>query len=122
MARTDELKANGWYKKAGLWINPLTKHGFSLEGAANKLARDNGFKDYKHFEKFSKTQNALRFKRFASKVHRPTALGSKFVKLLKDADKKKFKPGSEELDRLLKYVNKRNNRSRWVAGETPKKR
>lgn len=122
MARSHELKANGWTKKGGKWINPLTKRGYSLEGAANKLAKENGFRGYKDFEKLAKTKNYKRFKAFADKVKRPTTLGSKFVKLLKQAHKKKYKAGSDELDKLLKYTNKRNSRSRWLAGETPKKR
>lgn len=122
MARSHELKANGWTKKGGLWINPLTRRGFTLEGAANKLARDSGFKNYKYYEKLAKTKGFQRFKQFADRARRPTHLGSKFVQLLKAADKKKYKPGSDELDKLLKYTNKRNTRSRWLAGETPKKR
>ncbi len=122
MPRSTDLKANGWTKKAGKWINPFTKRGYTLEGAANKLAKENGFRSYKEYEKLAKTQNFKRFKGFAAKIKRPTTLGSKFVKLLKQADKKKYKAGSDELDKLLKYTNKRNTRSRWLAGETPKKR
>ena len=123
MRRDTELKLAGWKKrKDGKWINPLTRRPYTSDRAINKLAKEAGYKSWKDAQKTQKTQNYKRFESFAKAGKKPTNLNSKFQKLFKAADKKKFKARSDELDKLLKYSSKRNTRSRWLAGETPKKR
>lgn len=123
MRRDTELKLAGWKKrKDGKWINPLTRRPYTSERAINKLAKEVGYKNWKVAQATTKTQNYKRFEGFAKDANLPTNLSSKFQKLWLQAAKKKFKPASDELHKLLKYTNKRTNRTRWFAGETPKKR
>lgn len=123
MRRDTELKLAGWSKrKDGKWINPLTKRPYTSERAINKVAKEAGYKSWKVAQATTKTANYKRFEGFAKDANLPTNLISKFQKLWLKAAKKNFKPGSDELDKILKFVKKRSNRSSWPPGESPKYR
>lgn len=123
LRKSQILKDNGWLKrKDGYWINPITRKSSREDLALNKIAKESGYKNYEDYKKVRRTQNYKRFEKYAKSVGRDTTLGKKFSKEFAKAQKKKFKRGSKELESLLKYTAKRNVRSRWQAGETPKKR
>ena len=117
------LKANGWTKrKDGKWVNPVTRKASREDLALNKIAKESGYKNYEDYKQVRRTKNYKRFSKFAQNMNRDITLGKSFSKQFGQANKKKFKKGSKELEALLKYTGKRNVRSRWQAGETPKKR
>ena len=117
------LKANGWTKrKDGKWVNPVTRKASREDLALNKIAKESGYKNYEDYKQVRQTKNYKRFSQFAQNMNRDVTLGKPFSKKFVKAYNKKFKVASEELETLLKYTGKRNVRSRWQAGETPKKR
>ena len=117
------LKANGWTKrKDGKWINPINRKASREDLALNKIAKESGYKNYEDYKQVRQTKNYKRFSQFAQNMNRDVTLGKPFSKKFVKAYNKKFKVASEELETLLKYTGKRNVRSRWQAGETPKKR
>ena len=117
------LKANGWTKrKDGKWINPINRKASREDLALNKIAKESGYKNYDDYKAVRRTKNYKRFSEFSQAMKRDVTLGKKFSKAFGNANKKKFKKGSKELAELLKYTGKRNVRTRWPAGETPKKR
>lgn len=123
MRKDTELKAAGWTKRAdGKWVNPLTRYPYTSDRAINRVAKEAGYKSYKEAQKVHRTENYKRFEKFAKNARVKTGLKTKFDTLFLKAYKKKFKPRTEELDKILKHVHKRNNRSPWPPGETPKKR
>lgn len=119
-------------KKEILKINEVSKIGkdkFKISGikrlyteqqVLDKLAKLSGFQSYKQYRSIERTKKYKVFKRYSENVLRKTHLGSRFAKTYAKAYKKNFKRRSKELDDLLRYVSKRNIKTPWEAGETPK--
>lgn len=124
------LKSQGFVKSGDKYINPLTNRKLSKQSALNKAANVLGWKSYDRFReaytKPAKGQTITAYERFAHYARSKglaTGLGTKFDLLFKAAynTNPSFKPRSKELNDLLTYVGKRNKRTKYAAGESPRK-